>query len=322
MLSVDSSHPVSLSPRSSPPQPELTESLDAAYDDLRNGCPDHLGALVEQLNDIRQSHPTAEWQQTIAQVVHQHPATQLIRTEPFTGRAFLKPRGYAGDAPMLDLVYGEGPSPTLPTPLARRLHLWVVRQPACVSVRLRRDALATVLDDVACEVEAPRVLALACGHLREARHSHAVRTGSIAELVGIDQDEDSLSEVRRSLEGYSVRAVAGSVRAVLAGRVLEGDFDLIYAAGLYDYLATKAAIALTRKLFQSLRPNGRLLIPNFAPSLRDIGYMEAVMDWHLIYRDESAMLQLADALPREQLGSVRTFRDTLQNVVYLDVRRT
>ena len=321
MLSVDSPRPASRSPRSTPAQTELAESLDAAYVDLRNGCPDNLAALVEQLNDIRKSHATAEWQQVIADVVHPHPATQLIRMEPFTGRAFLKPRGYAGDAPMMDLVYGEGPSPNLPTPLARRLHLWAVRQPACVSVRLRRDVLTTVLDDVACEVETPRVLALACGHLREARHSHAVRTGSIAELVGVDQDEDSLSEVRRSLDGTSVRAVAGSVRAVLAGRVLEGEFDLIYAAGLYDYLATKTAIALTRKLFQSLRPNGRLLIPNFTPSLRDIGYMEAVMDWHLIYRDENAMLQLADALPTEQVASVSTTRDALQNIVYLDVRR-
>jgi len=76
-----------------------------------------------------------------------------------------------------------------------------------------------------------------------------------------------------------------------------------------------------RKLFDSLRPTGRLLIPNFTPSLRDIGYMESVMDWHLIYRDESGVLEFADALPSEQVASVRTFRDALENIVYLDVRR-
>jgi hypothetical protein len=222
---------------------------------------------------------------------------------------------------MLDLVYGEGPSPDRLTPLARRLHLWTVDQPACRSVRLRRDFLARALDDVAREVDAPRVFALACGHLREAGHSYAVRTGCIAELVAVDQDEESLTEVRRSLDGYAVRAFAGSVRAVLAGRAPTGDFDFIYAAGLYDYLATKTACALTRKLFESLRPNGRLLIPNFTPSLRDIGYMEAVMDWRLIYRDESAMLQLSNALPADEVASARTYRDEPQNVVYLDVRR-
>jgi extracellular factor (EF) 3-hydroxypalmitic acid methyl ester biosynthesis protein len=302
--------------------PELGEALDAAHEDLRGGSTNCLETLVEQLDSARRSLPPDDWRSTIEQTVRPHPVTRLMHEEPFTRRAFDKPRGYAGDAPMLDLVYGEGPSPDRLTPLARRLHLWVVEQPACLSVRLRRDLLAKALDDVAREIESPRILALACGHLREAGHSYAVRTGSIAELVAIDQDEASLTEVRRSLDGYPVRAVAGSVRAVLAGRGLGGDFDFIYAAGLYDYLATKTALALTRKLFQSLRTNGRLLIPNFTPSLRDIGYMEAIMDWHLTYRDETAMRELSDALPSDEVASVQTFRDELQNVVYLDVRRT
>ena len=303
------------------PWPQLGASLDLAYDELRDGSVGRLETLVEQLNVVRQSLPPDDWRTTVEQSIRPHPVTRLIHEEPFTRRAFDKPRGYAGDAPMLDLVYGEGPSPERLTPLGRRLHLWAVQQPACLSVRLRRDFLAKALDDVAREVESPRILALACGHLREAGHSYAVRTGGIEELVGIDQDEESLTEVRRSLDRYPVRAVPGSVRAVLSGRRPAGDFDLIYAAGLYDYLATKTACALTRTLFQSLRPNGRLLIPNFAPSLRDIGYMEAIMDWYLTYREENAMLELADALPKEEVGAVRTFRDELQNVVYLDVRR-
>ena len=308
-----------------PPRPttisNLSEALDAAYDDVRGGSVDRLETLVELLNDIRRSLPPDDWRSTIEREVRPHAVTRLMHEEPFTRRAFHKPRGYAGDAPMLDLVYGEGPSPERLTPLARKLYLWAVQQPACRSVRLRRDFLATALDNVAREVESPRVLALACGHLREAGHSYAVRAGSIAELVGVDQDELSLTEVRRSLDGYPVRAVPGSVRTVLAGRVAEGQFDFIYAAGLYDYLATNTARALTRKLFESLRPNGRLLVPNFTRSLRDIGYMEAIMDWRLIYRDEPEMLELADALPRDEVASARTFRDDLQNVVYLDVRR-
>jgi len=304
-----------------PHSPELAVTLNEAYDDLRGGSVDRLEALVEGLNIARRSLLPDDWQSTIERTVRPHPVTQLMHEEPFTRRAFDKPRGYAGDAAMLDLVYGEGRSPDRLTPLARKLHLWVVEQPACRSVRARRDFLARALDDVAREVEAPRVLALACGHLREAGHSYAVRTACIAELVGMDQDELSLTEVRRSLDGYPVRAVPGSVRGVLAGRAAEGDFDLIYAAGLYDYLATNTARALTRKLFERLRANGRLLIPNFTPSLRDIGYMEAIMDWHLIYREEPDMLELADGFPSSEVASARTFRDELQNVVYLDVRR-
>ena len=301
--------------------PTLAEALESAHADLSLGCVKRLDALVDLLDQARRSLAPNDWNSAVCELVRPHPVTRLIQQEPFTRRAFAKPRGYAGDAGMLDLVYGEGPLPDDLTPLGRRLHLWAVEQPACRSVRLRRDLLAKALDDVAREVESPRILALACGHLREAMRSYALRTGGIAELVAIDQDEESLTEVRRSLERYSVRAVAGSVRDILTGNGPSGEFDFVYAAGLYDYLPHRTASVLTGRLFRLLGPGGRLLIPNFAPSLRDIGYMEAVMDWYLIYRDEEAMMELADACPAGEIASVRTFRDEPRNVVYLDVRR-
>jgi SAM-dependent methyltransferase len=223
---------------------------------------------------------------------------------------------------MLDLVYGEGSPPSDLSPLGQRLHMWSVRQPACRSVRFRCDLLAEMLDETANLADAPRVLSLACGHLREAARSYAMRCNAISELVAVDQDEESLAEVRRTFAGFRVTTRPGSVRQMLTGAAKVGEFDFVYSAGLYDYLATTVAGALTGALFRALRPGGRLLVANFAPSLRDIGYMEAMMDWHLIYRDDQAMRQLTAAIPANELASMRTFRDELGNVVYLELRRT
>jgi hypothetical protein len=46
-----------------------------------------------------------------------------------------------------------------------------------------------------------------------------------------------------------------------------GTFDLIYSAGLYDYLSADVALRLTAKLATMLKPEGRLLIANMLPGL-------------------------------------------------------
>lgn len=279
-----------------------------------------IDEFIQWLFDLRRSCSRDEWRQVTVDVVRQHPLIDLIHEEPFTARAFRKPRGYAGDAPMLDLVYGEGAVPAGLTPLGRLLYLWIVQRPAARSVRFRCDLLAAAIDDAAQRVLQPRIMSVACGHLREGARSYALRSGAVAEIVAADQDLQSLDEVKRTYAPFCVTPRQLSVRQLLGGSG-DGDFDLIYSAGLYDYLADKTGAALTATLFQRLRPRGRLLIGNFAPSLTDIGYMEAIMDWQLVYRDEDGMRLLADTLPPDRVASVRTFRDLDRNVVYLDVRR-
>jgi hypothetical protein len=75
-------------------------------------------------------------------------------------------------------------------------------------------------------------------------------------------------------------------------------------------------------LFRALRPGGTLLVANFAPDLRDIGYMEAIMNWHLVYRDEAVLERTARKIPRDEIAAQRCFRDPPGNVVYFELRRT
>jgi SAM-dependent methyltransferase len=100
-----------------------------------------------------------------------------------------------------------------------------------------------------------------------------------------------------------------------------GTFDLVYSAGLYDYLNEDVAMTVTEAMFRSLRPGGRLLVANFAPELPDIGFMEAIMDWRLIYRDETAVATLADRIPSEDVAARSITRDRLGNVVYMTIDR-
>jgi len=70
-----------------------------------------------------------------------------------------------------------------------------------------------------------------------------------------------------------------------------------------------------------LGSGGRLLVPNFNPSLRDIGYLEACMDWWLLYRDDEDMNRLLAAIPEDAIADSRQYRDRHGNITVLEVTR-
>jgi len=148
---------------------------------------------------------------------------------------------------------------------------------------------------------------VAAGHLREAELSVAVQTGRIQEFVALDQDEASLAVVSRDYAHLGIRTMPGSVRQILSGKAKLGQYDFVYAAGLFDYLSGPVAAALACRMLEITRPGGLMLIPNFLTSVPDSGYMEAFMDWHLIYRNHADMWALASALPQSAVADCQVF---------------
>ena len=161
------------------------------------------------------------------------------------------------------------------------------------------------------------MLAVAAGHLREVELSGAVRGGKLTEFVAFDQDDASLEVVSRDYGHLGVTAQSGSVRGILGGKAMLGQYDFVYAAGLYDYRSAPVAAALTCRLFELTRPGGLLLIPNFLTGNLDAGYMEAFMDWHLIYRSQDDMRELAAALPADQVATTEVFNDPGNAIAFL-----
>ena len=166
------------------------------------------------------------------------------------------------------------------------------------------------------------MLSLACGHLREAQVSVAVTEREVGAFIALDQDRESLAVVEREQRAFNVVPVAASVRRFLAAPLAHGRFDLAYSAGLYDYLGDDVAAAVTRALFDTLEPGGLLCVANFAPELRDIAYMEAIMDWNLIYRDEEEVARFASGIPYDRIAESSMTRDSGGNVVYLTIRKS
>jgi hypothetical protein len=298
-------------------------TLDATIERLEDG--DITFGMNDLFDDLlaRRKDESGAWPQ-VARECLEHPIRELLHQDPFTYRAFAKPRGYAGDAVMMDYIYGLGETRDAArhaTPLGRTIFRYMDTRPSARAVRYRRCLIADLIDRVAEPGEA-RVFALASGHLREADISIALRQGKVQEFVALDQDRASLAVVERDYARLGVKAVEGSVRQILSGKAKPGQFDFVYAAGLFDYLSQPVAAALTSRMFEMTRPGGVMLIPNFLGSVRDRGYMESFMDWRLIYRDHADMRALAAALPASDVAESRIFDDGDKAITFLLVAKT
>lgn len=302
-----------------------TQILEQTYLALRkasNVCAS-MTRLAVELRGLRQELSLDEWEE-FRQICIDHPLAALIHQDPFTYRAFAKPRGYAGDARMLDFIYQESAIQeelTGASELGKEIYEYTSNTPASKAVRERRNIAKHLIDEVATEVYRPRILSIACGHLNEAKYARSVQDGCIDKFVALDQDPKSLSVVADSFADHPcILPTAGSVRQILKQQVELGDFDLIYALGLYDYLPQSVAQRLTSVMFSMLRPGGRLLIGNFVPHIRDVGYMEVFMDWRLIYRTPEEMLELSANIDDSGVDK-RVFTESNKNVVFLDIQK-
>ena len=168
-----------------------------------------------------------------------HPLCDLLHQDPFTYRAFSKPRGYAGDAVMMDYIYGLGEADRR----ARRPRRWAARFSGTWTRVLPRGRSGTAAADRG--PDRPRGRSggdRACSRWPPATCEKwncpaPSRRPEVAEVRG---DRPGRSEPRggcTGLRAFRRDRQSGSVRQILAGKVNPGQFDFVYAAGLFDYLS-------------------------------------------------------------------------------------
>jgi extracellular factor (EF) 3-hydroxypalmitic acid methyl ester biosynthesis protein len=170
-------------------------------------------------------------------------------------------------------------------------------------------------------VAGPAILCVACGHFRELASSDAVAADAVARVVGLDQDEEALSCVRRwagSIKPLELQS--GSPLHLIVGENDLGAFDLVYSPGLYDYLDQPMARRLSRTLFSMLKPGGTLLLANFLKETSVAASIELFMDWWLIYRTEAEIRDFTAEIPPAEIGDAAYWSDGLE-LGYLRLKR-
>lgn len=280
--------------------------------------------FIGQLHDIRRKFGMAIWPSLIP-YIQAHPSAKIMQQCPFTRWSFEKPRGYSGDAGLIDFIYRH---PAVAGEVAKSTRLgldifeYTINAPGPVAVRERRDILTRYVDQTAARSGPDaEVLAIAAGHLREAEASTALAEGRLKRWVALDQDPQSIGSISSQFHGSSVEAINGSVRGLLARKHQIGTFDLIYAAGLYDYLTDKVATRLTQVCMEMLKPGGVFLFANFSDEMADDGYMESYMNWELLQRSEADIWRIANGGATANAVDIAVWFGANRNIIYSTIRK-
>jgi hypothetical protein len=68
---------------------------------------------------------------------------------------------------------------------------------------------------------------------------------------------------------------------------------MVYCIGLLDYVADEQVEPLVATLFALLKPGGLLVLGNMKDPTTTFWPLDFVLEWHLIYRTEAQMRELA-----------------------------
>jgi extracellular factor (EF) 3-hydroxypalmitic acid methyl ester biosynthesis protein len=238
-----------------------------------------------------------------------HPVHQRLMEDPYSRHAASQPRGYPGDALLIDLIYDQQLTDEV-TPIGAELFSQSIAWQASEGVRQRRVFAQGMVEDAHKAGQA--ICVLACGHFRE---GDPLIGKDCTNITAVDQDPLSLERVRQNHP--TINACEANVIRFLRQAAQDGHrFDLIYTLGLTDYLDDRAMALLHGLMKQCLAPGGRIVVANFLPDHLAKGWMDAVMNWQLIYRSEDDLAGFAS-----EIGLIpRTWTDSTGSIAYCEMK--
>lgn len=230
----------------------------------------------------------------------------LVLRAPFVWRTFSKPLGYAGDYEMVNQILAD-PRQGQST-YFQIVNAMFLRAAVSQAHRNRIDILVKFLgqavDTAERENRTVRILNVGCGPAIEVQRLIASgRDLSRLHFTLVDFSRETLDYTRARIDEalqrhgrtLAVEYVQESVHDLLKRPARseppapgQGE-DLVYCAGLFDYLSDKVCSRLVRYFLFRCNPGARLMVTNVHAQNPERFGMEHLLEWHLIYRDEAQM---------------------------------
>jgi extracellular factor (EF) 3-hydroxypalmitic acid methyl ester biosynthesis protein len=260
----------------------------------------------------------------------------LILCSPFMYRTFHKPLGYAGDYEMVNMILRdpiEGASL-----FAKVLNTHFVGVAPAEGHRNRvtylNQALREETKKRAKSGLITNIFNLGCGPAKEIQDFLVYDDlCERATFTLLDFNDETLAYTGKLLNDIKMKyqrqtpitTVQRSVHQILKegprGPETGKDtlYDVVYCAGLFDYLSDRVCRKLMDIFYEMLVPGGLLIATNVEASNPARQMMEYLMDWHLIYRDAEQLMTVApQKAPRE---NCRVLSDNTKVNIFLEVRK-
>lgn len=249
---------------------------------------------------------------------------------PFIGRALRKPRGYAGDYEMMNQIYRNGYEGN--SFFEMLMHRYGIRESSSLSVMYRKGYFVDKMKAASKNNPEFTVASIASGPAQEVIQfldEVDPKESENYNIVLVDQDVEALLNSKRNIYEKIISrdlkcqtyffpiTIKHIIEGTEEAQVLrEFEFDMIYTAGLYDYVSQSAAQILTQQLSMMMKSEGLLIIGNFHPNNPTKTISELVSDWRLIHRTEEDMIQLLNFVSHK---SYNLHKDDQEIDLFLEV---
>lgn len=222
----------------------------------------------------------------------------VVLCSPFAYRTFHKPLGYAGDYEMVNMMMRETEGNSI---FAKIVNLWFLKQPPAEAHRNRVDYLKQKLVEetvrVSTEGRHMQAFNLGCGPAWEIqKFLSEIDISDRVEFTLVDFNAETLAHTREVLQeikknhgrSTQIQFIQRSVQQIVKEGARAGaqsqQYDLVYCAGLFDYLSDQVCLRLMNIFYGMVKPGGLLLATNVDVSNPMRNTMETLLEWHLIYR--------------------------------------
>lgn len=202
------------------------------------------------------------------------------------GMGYHQTHGYAGDFEIIDKIYLRHHSAN---PQLVRWDAYFHSQANSRAVRNRKAYFHNLLDRHYARHHPLRVLKLASGSGRGMFEWLSAHPDADASFFCVELDQDAILYAATLNQEFASR-VSFEQKNVIRYRP-QLQYDLIWAAGLFDYFSDKIFQAVLRRLLPAVTDGGELVIGNFA-TRKIHPYME-YSGWSLHYRSTEQLAALA-----------------------------
>lgn len=218
----------------------------------------------------------------------------FLSLDPYTRWAYMKPRGYPGDATLMDFAYRHRSIKKYiksAGPIGELIYQYTSGAAQSESARQR---ISLIKEKITEQIEIRgniTILSVASGHARELEGLYFQHRSFIKNFTAIDTDAASLDEVRGSARDIPVTLIKKNILKIRPSSDLtSGDF--VYSLGLFDYLELDHAVRVLNTMWKETNSKGVLIVANLAPDAANLGYCEAIMDWWMVPRSRQDMENL------------------------------
>ncbi len=206
-------------------------------------------------------------------------------------RARTWPRGYAGDYETLEKIYHA--TPVKNEGVGMYLDNYFITRELARGVRERKRVLSKVLiSEFEKREKKQKVLNIACGSSREIFDIGKKMNNYEADFTFLDYDKDAVNYSRLLLfnEGIDVRNfkfMKYNALNLVSETETEAEFgkkDIIYSAGLFDYIKTDVLIKMISSLYNLLEDGGVLIAPFKDKENYNTFDYHYLVDWSYFYQ--------------------------------------